>query len=228
MKIHFILVEPQVPENIGAAARAIKTMGFDSLRLVRPGGHLSENARRMAYASIEILENAGLYKDLAASVEDIDFVIGATCRVRSKRHDYYTGAELYEIIKNKKSAISNAAIVFGNEKKGLSNSDLECCDIFSTIRMNNLYPSLNLAQAVMVYAYAMSGLTLENKSGKSPAEKDRNQLEALKNKTGKILNCLGYAEEDGIYTRTMERLGALSLSDIKLIHNFCGDLIEKL
>ncbi len=73
LKISFILVEPAVPANVGAAARAIKTMGFDDLRLVKPCDHLSMEARMLAHASNEILENAKIFSTLKEALADIDF-----------------------------------------------------------------------------------------------------------------------------------------------------------
>ncbi len=83
--VTFILVEPQLPENIGAAARALKTMGFQHLRLVRPVEHLSERALWVAHGSQELLKAAQLYDALEEAVADLDFCIGTTVRPRHAR-----------------------------------------------------------------------------------------------------------------------------------------------
>lgn len=80
MQIHFILVEPAVPENVGAAARAMKTMGFTSLRLVNTKAHLAEEASWLAHASNEILENAQEFKTLQEAIHDIDWIIGTSAK----------------------------------------------------------------------------------------------------------------------------------------------------
>ena len=74
--IIFILVRPAVPENVGAAARALKTMGFSRLRIVGSDAHREKPARILAHASNDILENAQAFPDLQSALADIDFVIG--------------------------------------------------------------------------------------------------------------------------------------------------------
>ena len=82
MNISFILVEPAVPENIGAAARAIKTMGFNDLRLVNPCDHLDMRAKMLAHASHEILENAKIFTNLSDAIADLDFTIATSAKQR--------------------------------------------------------------------------------------------------------------------------------------------------
>ena len=82
MEVSFILVEPAGPENVGAAARAIKTMGFDDLRLVNPCDHLDMKARMLAHASNDILENAKVYQSFEEAIKDIDFVFATSAKQR--------------------------------------------------------------------------------------------------------------------------------------------------
>jgi tRNA/rRNA methyltransferase len=84
MQIHFILVEPAVPENVGAAARAIKTMGFTSLRLVNTQAHKDERAGWLAHASNEILENADEFHTLKEATKDIDWIIGTSAKKKTR------------------------------------------------------------------------------------------------------------------------------------------------
>lgn len=150
--VYFVLVEPHTPGNIGAAARAIKTMGFRHLLLVNPVDHLSEEARWMAHASLDILENAQIFSSLQEAVKNTYFVVGTTQRERGFHLPYYTPKELARKI----IPITQdypIAIVFGREKTGLTNEELAHCDAISTIPAHTRHPSLNLAQAVMVYSY---------------------------------------------------------------------------
>ncbi len=101
MKIQFILIEPLYPENIGSAARAIKTMGFTDLVLVNPCDYLSKEAKWLAHGSIDILENATIYKTLEEALTDIDFVIATTSKKRKTNFNYYSPAEINTIIENK-------------------------------------------------------------------------------------------------------------------------------
>ena len=169
MKInfHFILVEPALPENIGAAARAMKTMGFHSLRLVNPADHLCERARWVAHGSNDILDRAALFSDFDSAIADIDLLVGTTVRRRGFKRNYYPVSELISVIKNKTDFIKSVGLVFGPEKSGLTNEQLKRCDVVSTIPMKNPFPSLNLAQAVMVYAFGLSDLNFSQQDKKT-------------------------------------------------------------
>lgn len=152
--IHFILVEPQHPGNIGAAARAIKTMGFSKLLLVNPCDYDVPEAIWMAHAAEDILENLAVFETLPEALIEIHFAVATTQRVRGYHFPYYTPPELSQKI-IPLSQEHNIALVFGREKSGLTNAELRCCHAISTIPAAVNHPSLNLAQAVMLYAYEL-------------------------------------------------------------------------
>ncbi len=158
--VHFILVEPKTPGNIGAAARAIKTMGFGNLALVNPGDLGAPEARWMAHAAEDVLENARIFPSLSKALKDSHFVVATTQRVRGYHFPYYTPAELGEKLIPLSQA-HRVAIVFGRENSGLTNEELRCCHAISTIPAAVNHPSLNLAQAVMVYAYELFKASFE-------------------------------------------------------------------
>jgi tRNA/rRNA methyltransferase len=215
MQIHFILVEPAVPENVGAAARAIKTMGFTSLRLVNTKAHLDEKAGWLAHASNEILENAQEFDSLKEATKDIDWIIGTSAKKRRINEDYYPSNKINDLIKAKASSVKNIAIVFGREESGLTNDELKLCDIITSVPMKTTYPSLNLGQSVMIYAYTLSMLEIDEKM---PDQKtDQAELNILKLKTETILNDIGFKKDSAIYNRIMERLMILGETDIHLI-----------
>lgn len=226
MEIHFILVEPAVPENVGAAARAIKTMGFSSLRLVNTKAHLDEKAGWLAHASNEILDNALEFATLKQATQDIDWVIGTSAKKRRVNEDYYPSNKINDLIKAKAGSIQNLAIIFGREESGLRNDELKLCDIVTSVPMKTTYPSLNLAQSVMIYAYTLSQLEYEEKN---PDQKtNRNELNILKSKTKNILSDIGFKKETAIYNRIMERLMILGEKDIHLLLSIEHKIQEKL
>lgn len=226
MQIHFILVEPAVPENVGAAARAIKTMGFTSLRLVNTKAHLDEKAGWLAHASNEILENAQEFKTLEKATNDIDWIIGTSAKKRRVNEDYYPSNKINDLIEAKSDSIQNLAIVFGREESGLRNDELKICDIVTSVPMKTKYPSLNLAQSVMIYAYTLSQLQYEEKN---PGQKtNRDELNILKSKTKDILIDIGFKEESAIYHRIFERLMILGETDIHLLLSIEHKIQEKL
>jgi tRNA/rRNA methyltransferase len=225
MEIHFILVEPAVPENIGAAARAIKTMGFKFLRLVNPCNYLDDKAQMLAHGSVDILKKALVFHSLKEALQDIDFVVGTTAKRRLAKNDYYNCPEIYNIIKRKSGTASNVALVFGRESKGLLNNEIKQCDILSSIPMKRKYPSINLAQSVMIYAYTLSPLVLEEPDKKSK-NVGRSQMRVLKENVSRIMREIGI--KPNIFGRIMERLSVLGDGDIHLLHSLCNKLIQRI
>ncbi len=213
MEYHFILVEPAVPENIGAAARAIKTMGFTKLRLVKPNNHLADEAKWLAHGSNDILDNAKIYDSLEEATKDIDFLIATTAKKRSSKFDYYSPEESLEIIINKGNSINSVGIIFGCEESGLTNIEVKHCDIAATIPLVAPYPSINLAQSVMIFTYVFSNV---NNLSVEPNNKHNNYA-LLKNKAKALLDNIGIKDNNNLNGRIMERLALLSESDICLI-----------
>jgi tRNA/rRNA methyltransferase len=152
----FILYKPAVPGNIGASARAIKTMGFSELRLIDPADHLSDEAKMMAHGSHDILENCRVFGTYDEAVADISFVICTTAKKRSAKVDYIPAPRLAQFIAEKTAITGKIAIVFGSEESGLPNEILLKANVGVTIPMATGYPSLNLSQAVMTIAYECS------------------------------------------------------------------------
>jgi tRNA/rRNA methyltransferase len=223
MHISFILVKPAVSQNIGAAARAINTMGFEELRIVAPQcDPLDDNAWYMAHGSTDILQNATIFQNLGAAVADIDFCIGTTARKRKGTHGYIPVPDIPAILSNKMAMINAAAVVFGSEKHGLTNVDLALCHCVSTIPMGKKFPSLNLSQAVMVYAYELSSI----RSNGTDVANYPSQYAALVKKTGAMLINAGLPASSGIHRRIIERMALLPINDLHCIHSLCT-LMEK-
>ncbi len=224
MECAFILVEPAVPENIGAAARALKVMGFSDLRLVNPTNHLADRARWLAHASGDLLESAGVYNSFEDAIADLDLTIGTTAKRRSVKYDYYRPEEIRKIITEKEEAVHRVGVVFGREESGLTNAELHRCDLLSTIPIANPYPSLNLAQSVMLYAYVLS--ELEWRSETAPADPALQKL--LRERVRTLFRRIGIAENPNLYNRMMERLMAARTDDIHLFLSFYSKLMEKI
>jgi len=220
----FILVNPAVPGNVGAAARALKTMGISAMRLVNPCDHLSHEARMLAHASNDILESALVFDDLADAISDCDLVIGTTSRRRTIRNRFVLLNQLPEIIRSKGAALGKVAVVFGSEESGLSNRDANLCHVLSTIPMAIKYPSLNLAQAVMVYAYELSMLA-GRKTRKTKSTKNEESWRALYDKACLLLDALEMPDGDLIRYKLLERMALLEEKDVYLLHSLTGKLI---
>lgn len=232
MELIFILVEPAVPENIGASARALKTMGFEKLRLVNTEQHLDKQARILAHGSADILSAAQCYDSVEAALVDIDLAIATSAKPRHRWRDLLTPTQVRELLVNKTApdggaALQRVAIVFGCEESGLSNEQLEPCDLLTGIPLAVSYPSLNLSQAVMLYAYELSQLELARTHALAVKASQPAQWQALKQKLEVLLPLLSYEPDSTLYRWVMEKLGRLGAKDIGFLHSLC-DKVEGL
>lgn len=231
MKLYFVLVAPARPANVGAAARAMKTMGFDAMRLVASRVHEEEEASWVAHGAQEILTQAEAFDTLPEALVDMDLVIATTARERGRYQHYLTPGEIREQIRSKPS-LNKVAIVFGCEESGLSNEQLAEVDLISYLPLKVSYPSLNLGQAIMLYAYEMSQLMdeLDADGGAAVAENFDNagQVRVLKSKTAELLGELGVSQDEKLHQWVMDRIPMLPQRDLNMLHLLCKDLARKL
>ncbi|MFQ2079008.1 tRNA/rRNA methyltransferase [Aeromonas veronii] len=230
MKLYFVLVAPARPANVGAAARAMKTMGFDAMRLVASRVHEEEEASWVAHGAQEILTQAEAFETLPQALADMDLVIATTARERGRYQHYLTPGEIREQIRSKPS-LGKVAIVFGCEESGLSNEQLAEVDLISYLPLKVSYPSLNLGQAIMLYAYEMSQLMdeLNADGGAAVAENFDNagQVRVLKSKTAELLGELGVSQDEKLHQWVMDRIPMLPQRDLNMLHLLCKDLARR-
>jgi tRNA/rRNA methyltransferase len=161
-----ILVGPHYPENLGACARALKTMGFSKLGIVNPSrlavaSH--EMARKMAVKSLDVLDAAQIYDSIEEAVVGVDTVVGTSARRGIS--GIKNPEQIAQILVAKASERRSVAILFGNEKSGLSSEDLAHADLLMRIPIAADQPSLNLAQAVQVVTYQLLASALAARGG---------------------------------------------------------------
>jgi len=159
-RIRFVLVRTSHPGNIGAAARAIGTMGFKRLSLVAPHRFPHADAVAMAAGALEQLENAAITPTLVDATADCTLVLGCTARKRVVQLEELSPREAAARALAA-SAHGEVAIVFGNERTGLENDELMSCHAAVHIPSVEDFPSLNLAQAVQLLAYELRLAMLE-------------------------------------------------------------------
>lgn len=152
-RVRIVLVEPQHPGNIGAAARAMKTMGLRDLALVKPHRFPHADATDMAVGAAGLLQAASVHPSLAKAVADCGLVVGASARLRSLPHNTSTPRELAPRLA--RDIGGRVAVVFGSERVGLSNDDLELCHELVSIPADPDFRVLNLAAAVQILAYEL-------------------------------------------------------------------------
>jgi tRNA/rRNA methyltransferase len=149
-----ILVEPQLGENIGAAARAMANFGLSRLRLVAPRQPWpNEKARIMAAGADRILDGAELYDSLQAAIADCSFVFAATARAHDQAKPVVSAPEAAALMAPRIAAGEVVAVAFGRERNGLENDEVALADRILTLPVNPAFASLNLAQAVVIVAY---------------------------------------------------------------------------
>lgn len=149
-----ILVEPQLAENIGMSARAMKNCGLSELRLVNPReDHLSAKAVSASSNSQEILENARVFSNLTEAVADLQYVLATTARHRDQTKKVYNADTAATEISAKLSSGQKCGILFGPERTGLRNEDVCTANAIINIPLNPQHCSLNLSQAVLLVGY---------------------------------------------------------------------------
>lgn len=149
--IRIILVATSHPGNIGATARAMKTMGLSSLYLVNPKSFPDYKAKEMAAGADDLLESAVVTKSLDEALTGCQLILGTSARPRELFLPGLTPDSCASLIRQKANA--QIAIVFGREHSGLTNEELLRCHYHIHIPSNPEYGSLNLAQAVQIIAY---------------------------------------------------------------------------
>ena len=203
--VAIVLVEPENPDNIGATVRVMKNMGLSDLRLVLPPEDWKFRAKKMAVQAKEILEKAGVFQNLQDAIEDSYLIVGTTTRFGPKRGTFISFDKAVKKIKVKADQKKTVAILFGKESKGLDNASLALCDWVTSIPTNPDYPSLNLAQAVMVTAFSIFS---KNKKSNYATELEfipQRDVQDLLKRFEAALKILRYEEEGGDIVRRILR-----------------------
>jgi tRNA (cytidine32/uridine32-2'-O)-methyltransferase len=194
-RIRVVLVGTQHPGNIGSAARAMKTMGLSRLALVAPERFPHADASALAAGADDLLAAATLHATLAEAVADCHLVLGCTARSRRVPLPEQVPREAARIALAEADAGAQVALVFGRERTGLDNDELQLCHGAVHIPANPGYSSLNLAAAVQVLAYELRMARLDQ--GAAPAGDAPRELAA------------SHAQVEGLFAQLAEALEAI-------------------
>ena len=149
-----VLVEPQLGENIGAAARVMANFGLARLRLVKPrDGWPNLQATRSASGADRILDDAALFDTVEAAIADCTVVLATTARAHDQAKPVIGPDQAARLLAPHVAAGENVAVLFGRERYGLENDEVALADRIVTFPVNPAFASLNLAQAVALVAY---------------------------------------------------------------------------
>lgn len=236
--IRFVLVGTQHPGNIGAAARAMKTMGLARLVLVAPEKPLDEDAFRRSAGAEDVLGDAPVFATLAEAVADCRLVLGCTARSRRVQLEELLPELAGQRAVAKAGEPAEVAFVFGRERTGLTNEELQLCHAAVHIPSDPEFSSLNLAAAVQVLAYEVRMAALESQpvaavpvsveAGQDEAPASHAQLEGMFGQLGDTLDQIdfhkGRAPESAM--RKLRRLfmkAELSEQEVRLMRGILSD-----
>ncbi|MBU2982395.1 RNA methyltransferase [Lentibacter algarum] len=150
----FVLVRPQMGENIGAAARAMWNFGLDRMRIVAPrDGWPSERAVAMASGAGRLLDEALLSDDLAGALDESTFTFATTARARGLTKPVFSPEGAMKLAGEKLAAGEKVAVMFGPERTGLENDEVARANALISVPVNPEFASLNLAQCVLLLGY---------------------------------------------------------------------------
>ncbi|WP_111412158.1 RNA methyltransferase [Billgrantia lactosivorans] len=212
--IRIVLVQTYHPGNIGASARAMKTMGLTDLVLVKPRRFPDSEATRLAAGAEDVIDSARVVGSLEEAIADCVQVVGASARLRSLPLPHFDEPEAMarELVAH--AADDPVALVFGRERFGLTNDEIRCCSHQVSIPSNPDYGILNLSQAVQVLAYetfkAWRRRPESDHRQPRPAEErqpTREQLEHFHAHLGRVMQASGFLTQP--HARTEAQLQAL-------------------
>jgi tRNA/rRNA methyltransferase len=150
----FVLVRPQMGENIGAAARSMLNFGLERMRIVAPrDGWPNPKAVAMASGAGRVLDRAGLVGSVADAVADCSFVLATTARARGLTKPIVSPERAMAMARDRIAAGDRVAVLFGPERAGLENDDVALANVIVSVPVNPGFASLNLAQCVLLLAY---------------------------------------------------------------------------
>ncbi len=219
--IRWVMMRTSHPGNVGSAARAIKTMGFSELHLVEPAyEYMARKAEAISLSSgaFDVLEAAQNQPSLLAAVGDSQLVFGLTARDREFGPPAISLPEAVSMASSALLAQKPISFVFGTERTGLDNEDLKHCTHRVWIDANPEYPSLNLAQAMMIVAYSMrqglmQALAIDSKTTQAGMSSDveladQQAIAAMLTHWQQGLEAIGYLDPENP-KKLMPRLQAL-------------------
>jgi TrmH family RNA methyltransferase len=208
--LRIVLVEPSHPGNIGAVARAMKNMGLEQLVLVGPRQFPHSEAIARASGADDVLARARVVGTLGEALAGCGFIVATTSRVRDQ---YFRVADVREGAQRilAESRRGPAAVLFGSERAGLTNEQLEGAHLLIRIPASDTYPSLNLAMAVQIVAYELfraRGIEIDSAPAAGPLA-DPAEMEKLYEHLAQVLEEIDFRDRTQGGTHLMARLRRL-------------------
>ena len=228
--ISIVLVEPQIPENIGSVARAMNNMGLRKLVVINPANYdISLIMKTATHNSIGILEEMVIEGDFINAIGSYNYIVGSTARIGKNRPALVTPRMLAKQLVDL-SQENKIAILFGREDKGLSNEHLKYCHTIVHIPTATL-TSLNLAQAVMIICYELYMASVDEKSVLSyvPRLANKFELEGMYEHLKRALIKIGFIDPKNpehwmLNIRRMLSRYPLQAKEVQIIRGICRQI----
>ena len=208
----FILVEPQLGENIGMSARTMYNFGFAHLRIVAPrDGSITALAKAASAGAIDQMQ-VEVFETLADAVADLQTLLATTARDRANQE---VAIFTHDIIHFPSIMNSTTGILFGAERRGLTNAQIACCHQCFKIPVNEDFPSINLAQSVGIVAYALSSLGQKQQDGEKKSKDTAPQQRAKKEGVFALCDLITHhLKETNYFTKDNEQSKTLRIQSI--------------
>jgi TrmH family RNA methyltransferase len=226
-----ILIEPAVPGNVGSSARAIKTMGLTQMVVVNGCSFKgTDQAKMMGHGAWDILDNAREVATWEEAVEGLHWIIGTTHR---KRRSQFSAPVPAREAGHKLATLAQThkvGLIFGREESGLSDVELRRCNEITSVPSGAAHPSLNLSQAVMLYAYEIFQASLTKLPPPRHDLATNEELERALSHLGESLGSIGFKPHQGdpeSFLRSIRRLfsrAPLEKRDCNVLHRICQQI----
>ncbi len=226
--VFIILNRPRYPENIGAAARAMRNMGFSRLMVVDPQNcDLTRVLKMATHAAIEVVENMEVVEDLQAALGPLSYIVGTTARLGGQRQLVGSAAGLAAKLAPM-CANNRVGLLFGPEDRGLTNEDIRLCHELVTIATAE-FSSLNLAQAVMILCYELRRFNQPTGNTFAPRLANRHELESMYAQLKDILVKISYIQPDNpdYFMNNIRHYGTrmkLRAKEVSIIRGICRQI----
>jgi tRNA/rRNA methyltransferase len=223
-----ILSRPRYPENIGAAARAMRNMGLEQLIVVDPQNYDMSRVLKMAtHGAVEVVEQIKIYEGLRTALEPLSYIVGTTARLGGQRQLVGSAARLAQKLApiSKENQIG---LLFGPEDRGLTNADIRLCHELVNIPTAE-FSSLNLAQAVMVICYELRRCNQPGGKTFVPRLANRHELDGLYAQLKDILVRISYIQPENpdYFMNNLRHFGTrlkLRAKEVSIIRGICRQI----
>ena len=232
----FVLIRPQMGENIGAAARGMWNFGLDRMRIVAPrDGWPNQKAVAMASGAGRLLDEAQIFEDTQGAIADCDYVYATTARPRGLTKLVLTPAAAMQDARKRVAEGQKVAVMFGPERSGMENDDIARANALISVPVNPDFPSLNLAQCVLLTGYEWRREAVEVDASRVDAAGDwaaQIEIEKLSDHYEERLEEAGFfypehkAENMKVNLRNMWSRMPMTRADVQMLHGMMRQMVR--